>query len=443
MEPAQHRGFGFAARILSLFIAALFLEGSAFPEERPTLDRYRTEAPDTLAATIPKALRDRVTADPERKLPDLVAFLVKGTDDPFLKVKRIHDWIALNIGYDTSVPYGGTPPQQHWATVLAERKGVCSGYSNLFEKMAELAGFECEAVGGYARGTDYDLFTEAETAKDNHAWNAVKIGEQWYFADCTWDAGTVEQSGYTPRYSTGFLFLEPEKMIFSHFPAKETFQLLPQPVSREAFLNLPPLRGNFFGYCLSLETNMERITAAGERFEFTVRAPDIVLVTVALYEHGGMELKNRTFVQKTGTGAKVSVLFPRQGEWVVKLFARRLDSAKSEYTWCADFGFLSSKGTDTRFPSCYAIFQERGCVLHAPLMSPLKMGSKVTLRVTAPGARNAAVELRGKLTLFDRTSEKDTFDKTITVPLARELIIVAQFEESGSFAGLVRFEVGQ
>lgn len=65
------------------------------------------------------------------------------------------------------------------------------------------------------------------------------------------------------------------------------------------------------------------------------------------------------------------------------------------------------------------------------------------MKVTAPGARNAAVELRGKLTLFDRTSEKDTFDKTITVPLARELIIVAQFEESGSFAGLVRFEVGQ
>lgn len=53
-------------------------------------------------------------------------------------------------------------------------------------------------------------------------------------------------------------------MIFSHFPAKETFQLLPQPVSRAAFLNLPPLRGNFFGYGLSLETNMERITAAGE-----------------------------------------------------------------------------------------------------------------------------------------------------------------------------------
>lgn len=76
-------------------------------------------------------------------------------------------------------------------------------------------------------------------------------------------------------------------------------------------------------------------------------------------------------------------------------------------------------------------------------MSPLKMGSKVTVKITAPGARNAAVELRGKLTLFDRTSEKDTFDKTITVPLARELIIVAQFEESGSFAGLVRFEVGQ
>jgi hypothetical protein len=392
---------------------------------------------------VPEALSKSVTADPERKLPDLVAFLAKGPDDPFLTVKRFHDWIALNIAYDTSVPYGGKPPEQHWATVLAERKGVCSGYSNLFKKMAELARFTCETVGGYARGTDYDIFTEAETMKDNHAWNVVTIGDDRYFIDCTWDAGSVEQTGYIPRYSTAFLFLEPEKMIVSHFPTDETFQFLPKPLSKTEFLNLPALKGDFFSHSLALEKNMERINTANDRFEFTVRSPESVMVIAPLYEHGGMELKNRTLVQKTASGATISILFPRQGEFVVKLFARRINSQKKEFTWCADIGFLSSKGTDERFPSFYGVFLERGCVLHSPLTSPLKIGSKVTVKITAPGARSVAADIRGKLVPFDRTAEADTFQKEINVPLVRELVIAAQFEENASFAGLVRFETGK
>jgi hypothetical protein len=392
---------------------------------------------------VPASLLKSVTADPERKLPDLVTFLAKGSDDPFLTVKRIHDWIALNIAYDTSVPYGGKPPEQHWATVLAERKGVCSGYSNLFKKMAELAKFTCETVGGYARGTDYDIFTEAESMKDNHAWNVVTIGDDRYFIDCTWDAGSVEQTGYIPRYSTAFLFLEPEKMIVAHFPTDETFQFLPKPLSKTEFLNIPALKGEFFSFGLEVDKKVERINTAPERFEFPVRAPDGVILTAVLYEHGGMELKNRTLVQKTASGATISILFPRQGEFVVKLFTRRINSQKKEYVWCADLGFISSKGTDERFPTFFGVYVERGCILHSPLTGPLKMGSAIRVKITAPGAKNAAADIRGKLVLFERSSEPDTFEKTITVPLARELVVVAQFEENASFAGLVRFEVGR
>ena len=146
----------------SLAVCVLFVCLFSLPafEQESSLNRYRTADPDPLAAAAPAALVKTVTADPERKLPDLVAYLAKGSDDPFLTVKRIHDWIALNIAYDTSVPYGGKPPRQHWASVLAERKGVCSGYSELFKKMAEIAGFACDIAGGYSRGTDLDIFTD-------------------------------------------------------------------------------------------------------------------------------------------------------------------------------------------------------------------------------------------------------------------------------------------
>jgi hypothetical protein len=431
--------------IVFVFTVCVIALIAAFPTQalEPSLDHYRTNTPETIASSVPASLMKTVTADPERKIPDLVAFLSKGSDDPFLTVKRIHDWIALNIIYDTSVPIGGTPPPQHWATILSERRGVCAGYSNLFAKMAELAGFECSTIGGYARGIDYDLFSEGEEMKDNHAWNKVKIGEDWYLIDCTWDAGSATRSGYTQEYSTVFLFFEPEKMIFSHFPAKEEDQLLPKPFTKIEFLKCPVLKGEFFGYGLSLDPGMDRISTAEDRFEFTLHAPSGVALTPVLYQRSGMEMKNRTFVTPTAKGSKVSVLFPRQGEWVVKLYARRLADAKKEYTWCGDLGFLPSKGTEEHFPSCYGAYNDRGCVLHSPLTAPLRIGSTVTLKIKAPGAKNAAVNLRGKLILLDRSSEKDTFEKKIQVPFGRELIITAQYEENASFTGLVRYDVGK
>ncbi len=433
--------------IRSILSAFIFFAAS-FPyspgAQESSLNRYRMADPDSLAASVPAVLVKTVTADPERKISDLVAYLAKGSDDPFITVKRIHDWITLNIAYDTSVPYGGKPPQQHWASVLAEKKGVCSGYANLFKKMAELAGFSCEAVGGYSRGTDLDIFTEGQEAADNHAWNVVTIGGKKYFVDCTWDAGSVEQSGYVPYYSTAFLFPDPGEMIYSHFPSDPAFQLLATPRSREEFLNLPALKSEFFARGLSFEGSPERISTASDRAEFNVRVPEGILLVAALYEHGGIELKNRASVTRQPDGtARVSVRFPRQGEFVLKLFVRRADSPKKDYAWCADLGYLASKGTAERFPSFFGVFADRACTLHSPLTSPIVPGSQVTFRITAPGAREVAVDIRGRLVPFERASEADTFEKKLAVPVARELVILGRFDEGGSFAGLVRFEVGK
>ncbi len=166
----------------SLAVCVLFVCLFSLPSfaQEPSLNRYRSDAPDSLAAAAPAALVKTVTADPERKLPDLVAYLAKGSDDPFLTVKRIHDWIALNIAYDTSVPYGGKPPRQHWASVLAERKGVCSGYAELFKKMAELAGINA-ICRRYSAGARPRHLTEAQAVAVNHAWNGIAIGEKTVF----------------------------------------------------------------------------------------------------------------------------------------------------------------------------------------------------------------------------------------------------------------------
>jgi len=444
MSQFQNLGIHFPKAITSVALAMIVLafppDGTVCAQERASLEKYRTEAPDSLAAHVPAALVKRVVADPERTLSDLVSHLVNGSGDPFLAVKRIHDWIALNIVYDISVPYGGKPPRQIWSSVLAQRKGVCSGYANLFREMTQRAGFACETVGGYARGIDYDLFTEAGNMGENHSWNVITIDGGGYFVDCTWDAGLVNQSGYTPRYSSAFLFPDPEKMSYSHFPSDPAFQLLPKPLSAADFLKLPVLKSDFFAYSLTLETNVGRMNAADDRVAFNIRVPEETLLAAALFEHGGIQVKNRTFVQNIKGDASVRVLFPRKGEFVLRLFARRRDSPKKEYALCAELGFLAAKAAGDRFPALLSEFAERGCILHSPLASPLKIGSEVTVKITAPGAKHVGANIRGKIILFDPAPEPDTYEKTITVPFVRELIIAAEYGTSGSFSGLVRFE---
>jgi hypothetical protein len=120
-----------------------------------------------------------------------------------------------------------------------------------------------------------------------------------------------------------------------------------------------------------------------------------------------------------------------------------MESPKKDYTLCGEFGFFAAKGAEERFPSLFGDFVERGCVLHSPLASPLRIGSSVTVKITAPGARSVGANIRGKILPFDRTSEKDTFEKTITIPFSRELVIAGEYGETGSFSGLVRFEAGK
>lgn len=63
--------------------------------------------------------------------------------------------------------------------VFVEKKAKCSGYARAFKLLLEKAGIESVLVHGTA--TDYD----GKTVK--HMWNAVKLDENWYFTDITWD----------------------------------------------------------------------------------------------------------------------------------------------------------------------------------------------------------------------------------------------------------------
>lgn len=93
-------------------------------------------------------------------------------------IYEINDYICDNVYYPNEpfissdfTPYG----------VFIKGRAVCDGYARATKILAELCGIECYYVSGYC---------DSALGSIGHAWNLVKIDNQYYQLDVTWnDAG--------------------------------------------------------------------------------------------------------------------------------------------------------------------------------------------------------------------------------------------------------------
>ena len=85
--------------------------------------------------------------------------------------KRIHDALVSAVNYDT------TQLKEYIHTLygaLINGEAVCDGYARAFQYLLYQVGIPCLLVTGESQGED-------------HAWNIVEIGGQYYQVDVTWD----------------------------------------------------------------------------------------------------------------------------------------------------------------------------------------------------------------------------------------------------------------
>lgn len=93
------------------------------------------------------------------------------------KVELIYNYICDNVDYD----YGGTYGELTYTSYSAaiNKKAVCQGYAVLFYRMCKEAGLDVRIVTGTGNG-------------GAHAWNIIRIGDEYYNVDCTWDGQDEE-----------------------------------------------------------------------------------------------------------------------------------------------------------------------------------------------------------------------------------------------------------
>lgn len=119
------------------------------------------------------------------------------TENDYEDIKMVHDYLVENIEYDTSLQekniyniYGA----------LINGKCVCEGYARAFKYLLDGLGIESTMVIG--KGIN------SSGQSENHAWNYVKLENNWYAVDCTWDDPVIIGGGYIGNSSKYRYFLK-------------------------------------------------------------------------------------------------------------------------------------------------------------------------------------------------------------------------------------------
>ncbi|MGL4368164.1 MAG: SUMF1/EgtB/PvdO family nonheme iron enzyme, partial [Spirochaetota bacterium] len=140
---------------------------------------------NTVSKNIGKEFAERLAAVHKKAQSVLAAVIKPGMSD-LDKELAIHDWITANVKYDNQY---GNHPSRKWAFSsayggLVENLALCGGYARTFELLMNSAGVECHYVSGLLK----DSANQQLAAKDRaHAWNVVKLDNEYYFVDPTLD----------------------------------------------------------------------------------------------------------------------------------------------------------------------------------------------------------------------------------------------------------------
>ncbi|APY07719.1 hypothetical protein BWZ20_05150 [Winogradskyella sp. J14-2] len=180
------------------------------------------------------------------------------------KVRAAYFWIANNIMYDydsaNSVRVSGYHynddselekiQMKYAANVLKDKKAVCEGYAQLLKYTLKALEIKCEVIDGYAK-TDIKEIGKVKN-EENHAWNAVYLNKKWQLIDATWSTGNEENKPNHFDFNDVYFLIEPEHLVWSHFPDDKKWQLIKKPISILAFFYSPIIHSGFYNSDLKL-----------------------------------------------------------------------------------------------------------------------------------------------------------------------------------------------
>ena len=183
------------------------------------------------------------------------------------KARAAFRWVATNISFDVtlaeSMNYSSIKSFSYKtekereikdkkfkldlvSSAMNTKKTVCHGYAALVEYLYLKLGLETNVVLGNLRADPSQI---GEMPNEiNHAWNVVKIDNNWKFVDATLAAGFVSSKTnlFKFYFNDAYFFTNPERFFLNHYPKEEKWLLVAK--SKKDFAPLPIFFGSYFQY---------------------------------------------------------------------------------------------------------------------------------------------------------------------------------------------------
>ena len=349
------------------------------------------------------------------------------------RARIIYSWISYHIDYDVpaylSGQYGDVTPEG----VLRSRKGVCSGYATLYQALAHAMGLEAVIIPGYGKGASYIIGKASEI---NHAWNGVKIDQQWYLVDATWGAGIINNNQFQRNFNPFYFATAPDKFIYDHFPEKEKWQLLSPPYPKQQFDNTPEVSPAFFQQGLRFISHNTHTIQANDSVEVVLGAPQDTIATSRLKQGSQTLDKSYTFVQQQDGKMIIRATFPAPGSYELEIFAKPRQEPGS-YPEAVTYKVIA-KGAGKEFPLTYSTFNEKNVQLQVPLVKYLPQNQSVRFQLEVPHALSVQVIEQSSNRWTPLTASGNLFTGNVSVGSGK-VYVVAQFPGDEKYWTLVEY----
>ena len=325
----------------------------------------------------------------------------------------VYKWLSENIDYDCYALNHGDIDHTELGT-YNKGKGVCSGFSMIFETMCLSLGLEVEYIVGYSKGND---FIPGETPKQaDHAWNSVKIDSSYYLVDTTWGAGGCNGDNYKKYFNDFYFCPDPERFIRSHLPVEKKWQIVSDNINLEDFSNSLFLSSSFEkngfksivpDYSIIKSEGISKITINHD----SLNTNYAILTDLNYINEEGtyIEQNNSYFYNKYEGKIEISIITNYKGEYILKLFGGV--STLKTCPFLAVYKIICTKDSELPigFPTIYKLYAISDIELIEPLHTPLKKGNFVNFKVTTKSFKNLYVSVSKKLYRKLDKDEEGTF----------------------------------
>lgn len=167
--------------------------------------------------------------------------------DEWERERIIHDALVDEVSYDTDAAESddSTADAFNMYGALVKKKAVCSGYAYAIKMLLNRVGIECRTVVGMSKNS-------------GHMWNQVKINDNWYHLDATWDDSPSESEVLYSRYN---YFNLTDEMVEVNHKIGKNYSEMEYEYTDEGVYTTPELYNFDLEVCSATEANYYEMNA--------------------------------------------------------------------------------------------------------------------------------------------------------------------------------------